>query len=1463
MKQQRFRKKEGDVHYVQISRKKDASAQGGSKLKGPEVLFEVGKPPAEQKFQPNFFGLCLKPEINVTEFQAQLEQYRKMVQAQLEPGVRDALTAQPRAISDFAERDFDVDLAKCTRTQLKWFSEAHPSSKVRFELKDLLSAPARSSLAMAFTSAPTAFDDLKHMLCAPSPKRYHGIHDGFALMLVGESLSGKTAALVKLAFALAEGSVPDATVALPILPVFISAPRLAEYLGKWTFPFDKPTLLHALEDFVATEYPSVQHMLRACVRMRACLFILDSLDRAMPESDQAWGQVEGKDDGDGAARLEQLLVNELAANGHRVLAAARPHARIEASFQAVPEVSRRSSKREGWARFVLLRLKPLSNEQQEALCSLTLHHLNAEEGPQLRHLFAFGKIRQDHDALYGQKMDRRVRYQLETMMDVDGFQLRGSGRWVPEMRQYAIGGKVCVKYSPEAASGKPQSQYWKGVMKLIDKQKLIMLDDALEAAQIDATALVSNDEAQLLVRNVFGELGHKHAKLLARMLALAHKRKAPSSAEALTVKGNNLEATDMVTLFDQVVGRTDEIYMINEKYQKMAIEVLIQRLQSIPTIGLSGLRVDKPPEPEACQDEQPSHQKYDAKPLKRPANLPPKPKKQPTLRKMASFTAKPIAPKAEDALAQLSVGPMKDAARLHEKACDDYITRFPDDLAEACVTDVLRATLILRDDGGSSLIEVLRTLQRDEEEDRIPVGGGKYEVRLQMVRRKNKFLRNADPTHFRNVLLNLRLTFDVVGADAKVKSDAIFLELQLHYAPIRQLNEASNAHMHYEFFRSTLQERYAFVLDQQIDALLRYFSAGSGSPITANLLSLNFHKGACLRNSRVGLPRSLIDMYEDAIREYLALTLPRIERLGIKAAQVQDAEVVTPVVNACYEMFYWLAKLISEASNDDIDCPVSVDQVLPFLQGGKAAAGSNGLEMVRIWSALHVAGERGFSRELPPFLEDVPGTPDVADGLPVCEGVRFILSYMSGFFQMDTLVEECTKKPAGLKEKQSKAFEGIINQSRWQEALRFGGGLLAEQLCDKGLTKWEFAKMDKAAFNTLMSMLDSDSNGSLGATHHARFSPEVDLKVETLALPSELSETFTDEDIDRLISALNHLHHLKQVKVQDRPCGVRLDIPEIKGFTEGQAGSRTLFKPGKAAGQIQGRMEPASSALVCGLAIDNPALTDINLVGNNLREIGARAAARLVMSHVGLRHLRLDECTLGCSGMLVLCRGLMASASGQMMTVSLAFNLGEKQTSDGDSLSGLQLVDKDEAICTALSQPLAEGLSSVLGSSSCPRSFNLQGNLLGRIFSLSRGGGMRCFAEQGVGAPSSSLRVLLLSLNEIDDTFGEALGNAVLTAGSLEELNLESNQLGERSAAAFGVVLRTSGCALVRLCLANNPLGVKGGQKLAAELNRGSVAAGLLGREHGELNLCNTHLCEAASAVRDALQSAAAKVDFS
>ena len=216
---------------------------------------------------------------------------------------------------------------------------------------------------------------------------------------------------------------------------------------------------------------------------------------------------------------------------------------------------------------------------------------------------------------------------------------------------------------------------------------------------------------------------------------------------------------------------------------------------------------------------------------------------------------------------ELVMGSLKDPVRVHEKAMDDYGDRFDDNvLPEACVADMIRACLVCG--SGQTFVKVLELLNGFR--TNVPGFGV---VRIDIVRLKNKFA-HVDPSHFRNMLLNLHMvlqpTIDSKALDkayalaqceweaAQSKFRAmqaaecsgmygpaqqayilaerkwveaqeayqvgrtsggirIFVELQLHHKLILKYNDESHAHDHYDFFRAHLANTYETRLPAEID----------------------------------------------------------------------------------------------------------------------------------------------------------------------------------------------------------------------------------------------------------------------------------------------------------------------------------------------------------------------------------------------------------------------------------------------------------------------------------------------------------------------------------------------------------------------------------------------------------------------------------------------------------------------
>lgn len=115
---------------------------------------------------------------------------------------------------------------------------------------------------------------------------------------------------------------------------------------------------------------------------------------------------------------------------------------------------------------------------------------------------------------------------------------------------------------------------------------------------------------------------------------------------------------------------------------------------------------------------------------------------------------------------KVNVGPLKDPVRVCEKAENDYQTRFGDsELAEACVGDILRATVVCK--RGADYVRMMKMLQLD--------GGYGFDfdgqrAQLELVKMNNRF-RVVDPTHFRFVNVFMMLSYGAAR---------ISVELQVH-----------------------------------------------------------------------------------------------------------------------------------------------------------------------------------------------------------------------------------------------------------------------------------------------------------------------------------------------------------------------------------------------------------------------------------------------------------------------------------------------------------------------------------------------------------------------------------------------------------------------------------------------------------------------------------------------------------
>ncbi|GMH82002.1 hypothetical protein TrVE_jg184 [Triparma verrucosa] len=204
--------------------------------------------------------------------------------------------------------------------------------------------------------------------------------------------------------------------------------------------------------------------------------------------------------------------------------------------------------------------------------------------------------------------------------------------------------------------------------------------------------------------------------------------------------------------------------------------------------------------------------------------------------------------------------PLKDPVRTHEKAHDKFAGRFSDEIPEACVPDIIRSRVIF--DEAKDLIKLVQTLLKGYRWEK----DGKV-FKLELIRCNNKF-RSTDPTHFRFVHFNMMLKIEGPGGETICCQG----EVQIHHFLILKYNDESNAHHHYEFFRSHLRSSYETALDSNLDFMLekrmKVFDELGSVPVLLSLLIL------CLSSQdsgeeNVNLPEDIYELYIFAINGVL------------------------------------------------------------------------------------------------------------------------------------------------------------------------------------------------------------------------------------------------------------------------------------------------------------------------------------------------------------------------------------------------------------------------------------------------------------------------------------------------------------------------------------------------------------------------------------------------------------------
>ena len=222
----------------------------------------------------------------------------------------------------------------------------------------------------------------------------------------------------------------------------------------------------------------------------------------------------------------------------------------------------------------------------------------------------------------------------------------------------------------------------------------------------------------------------------------------------------------------------------------------------------------------------------------------------------------------------LSIGSLKDPIRSHEKALDDYEGRFEDnELAESCLPDVIRFRALTEE--SKSIEQIQKKLL---EGFQCEVDG--HIAKLELIRVKNKF-RDLDPTHFRNILNNVRLHY---------QGQSFLGEIQLHHEKIIKHNEDSDAHHHYNYFRALMKEDYDEGLSKQLDFVLEtsmvVFEEVVKVPVLLSMLAVVL-KGEA-DGAMIKLPTDIFSLYSSATSFVVEEAVPKYKEEGLSDSDITE-----------------------------------------------------------------------------------------------------------------------------------------------------------------------------------------------------------------------------------------------------------------------------------------------------------------------------------------------------------------------------------------------------------------------------------------------------------------------------------------------------------------------------------------------------------------------------------------------
>jgi hypothetical protein len=259
--------------------------------------------------------------------------------------------------------------------------------------------------------------------------------------------------------------------------------------------------------------------------------------------------VDGLDEGAGLKeRIEEFIVDELAASGLRLVVTARPEGVRPVFFED----------------FVVMNLLPLTAKQQNSLISKRIGGSDFFD-----HLSAFCDIRTIHDQVYCAAFPESSRLEIETLPRCDELVLE-SGQKNPQMRQRTRDGDAFVKISGSAV---PQSDFLQACCKSLNVDVLGKIDDAI--ARLPTSA--SFEQVQEALDHLPDRGSTKNLAVKLGLLTLKRREPKPSMRAILEKHGLPI-GSSASELWACIVRRTDELYLavedmsgpVHEAFQELA-----------------------------------------------------------------------------------------------------------------------------------------------------------------------------------------------------------------------------------------------------------------------------------------------------------------------------------------------------------------------------------------------------------------------------------------------------------------------------------------------------------------------------------------------------------------------------------------------------------------------------------------------------------------------------------------------------------------------------------------------------------------------------------------------------------------------------------------------------------------------------------------------------------------------------